>query len=49
MQVVNLMLVKDVLGHKDIATTQRCLHVGVEDIREDLNKNFQFNLSAPRE
>ena len=36
------------MGHKDITTTQRYLHVGVEDVREGLNKNFPFNLSAPR-
>ena len=41
--------IKEAMGHKDIATTQRYLHVGVEDVREDLNKNFRFNLSAPRE
>tara|TARA_E500000331_G_scaffold309543_1_gene315738 strand:- start:824 stop:1012 length:189 start_codon:yes stop_codon:yes gene_type:complete len=41
--------IKEAMRHKVIATTQRYLHVGVEDVREDLNKNFQFNLSAPRE
>ena len=37
------------MGHSDIGSTQRYLHVGVDEVREELNKNIRFNISAPRE
>jgi integrase len=41
--------IKDLMGHADIISTQRYLHVGVDEGREELNKNIRFNISAPRE
>jgi len=37
------------LGHADITSTQRYLHVGVDQGREELNETFRFNISGPRE
>ena len=37
------------MGHSDIVSTQRYLHVGVDKVREDLNKNIRFNIATPRE
>ena len=42
-------LTKEVLGHADITSTQRYLHVGVDRRREALNETLRFDLSAPRE
>ena len=38
-----------IMGHADIVSTQRYLHVGVDEVREKLNKNIRFNIAAPRE
>ena len=45
----DINLNKEVLGHADITSTQRYLHVGVDQGREALNETFRFDLSAPRE
>jgi site-specific recombinase XerD len=45
----DINLIKEVLGHADITSTQRYLHVGVDRGREALNETFRFDLSAPRE
>ena len=37
------------MGHADIVSTQRYLHVGVDEVREELNKNIRFNIAAPSE
>jgi integrase len=41
--------IKEAMGHSDIVSTQRYLHVGVDEVREELNKNIRFNIAAPRE
>ena len=41
--------IKEAMGHADITSTQRYLHVGVDRGREELNKNIRFNIAAPRE
>jgi integrase len=41
--------IKEAMGHSDIVSTQRYLHVGVDEVREELNKNIRFNISGPRE
>ena len=41
--------IKQAMGHADIVSTQRYLHVGVDEVREELNKNIRFNIAAPRE
>ena len=46
---IDINVIKDVLGHRDIATTQRYLHVGVDVGRKALDDKLNFNLSAPRE
>ena len=45
----DINLIKEVLGHADITSTQRYLHVGVDRGREALNKTLRFNISKPRE
>ena len=45
---IDINVIKDVLGHRDIATTQRYLHVGVDVGRKALDDKLSFNLSAPR-
>ena len=45
----DINLIKEVLGHADITSTQRYLHVGVDRGREALNETFRFNISGPRE
>jgi len=45
----DINLIEEVLGHADITSTQRYLHVGVDRGREALNETFRFDLSAPRE
>jgi site-specific recombinase XerD len=45
----DINVIKNVLGHRDIATTQRYLHVGVDIGRKELDDKLNFNLSAPRE
>ena len=37
------------MGHPGIVSTQRYLHVGLDEVREELNKNIRFNIAAPRE
>ena len=37
------------MGHADIVSTQRYLHIGVDEVREEVNKNIRFNISAARE
>ena len=39
-------MIKEVLGHADITSTQRYLHVGVDQGREALNETYRFDLSA---
>jgi site-specific recombinase XerD len=41
-------MIKELMGHADITSTQRYLHVGVDRGREALNETFRFDLSAPR-
>tara|TARA_E500000331_G_C17106417_1_gene647633 strand:+ start:478 stop:816 length:339 start_codon:yes stop_codon:yes gene_type:complete len=41
--------IKQAMGHSDIVSTQRYLHLSVDEVREELNKNIRFNISAPRE
>jgi len=41
--------IKEAMGHSDIVSTQRYLHVGVDEVREELNKNIRFNISAAGE
>ena len=41
--------IKEAMGHKDITTTQRYLHVGVDVGRKALDDKLNFDLSAPRE
>ena len=45
---IDINVIKDVLGHRDIATTQRYLHVGIDVGRKALDDKLNFNLSAPR-
>ena len=46
---VDINVIKDVLGHRDITTTQRYLHVGIDVGRKALDDKLNFDLSAPRE
>ena len=41
--------IKQAMEHADITSTQRYLHVGVDEVREELNKNIRFNIAAPGE
>ena len=41
-------MIKELMGDADITSTQRYLHVGVDQGREELNKNIRFNIAAPR-
>ncbi|MAM81846.1 MAG: integrase [Gammaproteobacteria bacterium] len=41
--------IKQAMGHADIVSTQRYLHIGVDEVREEVNKNIRFNISAARE
>ena len=41
--------IKQATEHADIVSTQRYLHVGVDEVREELNKNIRFNISPPLE
>tara|TARA_E500000331_G_scaffold82392_1_gene78131 strand:+ start:3276 stop:3431 length:156 start_codon:yes stop_codon:yes gene_type:complete len=44
----DINLIKEVLGHADITSTQRYLHVGIDVGRKALDDKLNFNLSAPR-
>ncbi len=45
----DINLIKEVLGYADITSTQRYLHVGVDQGRGALNETFRFNISAALE
>jgi hypothetical protein len=47
--VTDINKVKEAMGHSDIVSTQRYPHVGVDEVREELNKNIRFNISAMRQ
>ena len=45
----DIIKIKQAMGHADIVASQRYLHVGVDEVREELNENIRFNIAAPRE
>tara|TARA_X000000950_G_C13661238_1_gene555991 strand:+ start:540 stop:695 length:156 start_codon:yes stop_codon:yes gene_type:complete len=45
----DINLIKELMGHADITSTQRYLHVGVDQGREELNKNIRFKIATPHE